>query len=112
MAGACLLALAVGQALLNPGSVALCRAPPAGGEDSALLHLKSPDAAQVTRMQKSPFAHFTKGAWKFFPVENPRLHISERSRQMCFQQPRTQFKEAEDQRENGKQKGNSPLYPQ
>lgn len=35
-------------------------------EDSALLHLKSPAAAQVTRVQKSPFARFTKGVWKFF----------------------------------------------
>lgn len=62
------MAPATGQALLNLGFVSPANL---ARKHSVHLHLKSPDSAQVARVLQSPFAHFTKGVWKFFPRGEP-----------------------------------------
>lgn len=100
---------AVGQALLNPGFVSSTNR---GGRTVHCFIHRAQMLLRSLECRKVPLRILPKVSGNSFPIENPRLHTSERSRQMCFQQRRTQFKDAEDQRENGKQKGNSPLCPQ
>jgi hypothetical protein len=66
-----------------------------------LMSCIKPLSAHVTWVLQSPFAHFTKGVWQFFPPERIHGCVFQREGGRCdFSNSETQFKEAEDPGEN------------